>query len=129
VTEASYNSIKEKWYPEVDHYVKDVPTILVGTKVDLREAKAPDPGTGEYKPVSTEMGQKLAKEIGAEHYIEVSAKTNANLSELFQQAVSTVIKLKKQVSEDDGKEEEGPNIVVVNRTVKNKKNRSGCVIL
>jgi Ras-related C3 botulinum toxin substrate 1 len=130
VTEASYNSIKEKWYPEVDHYVKDVPTILVGTKVDLREAKAPDPGTGEFKPVSTEMGQKLAKEIGAERYIEVSAKTNANLQELFQQAVETVSMSKKQTDNDDHtKEDDEPNIVVVNRTVKPKKPRGACVIL
>jgi len=129
VTEASFNSIKEKWYPEVDHYVKDVPTILVGTKVDLREAKAPDPGTGEYKPVSTEMGQKLAKEIGAEHYIEVSAKTNANLKELFQHAVS-IVQGAKRHTEDDGKDDDEPNIVVVNRTAKTKKSsRGGCVLL
>ncbi len=30
----------EKWYPELRHYCKDVPFVLVGTKQDLREDEA-----------------------------------------------------------------------------------------
>lgn len=54
VTEDSFESVKDKWFAEVDHYVKNVPTILVGTKSDLRDEKKPDPSTGEYNPVSDE---------------------------------------------------------------------------
>jgi len=130
VTEASFESIKEKWYPEVDHYVKDVPTILVGTKVDLREAKAPDPGTGEYKPVSTEKGETLAEEINAEKFIEVSAKTGHNLRQLFQDAVAIVIKARKAKSgEEDPKSGDGDiELKVVARGTKEKK-KPGCVLL
>jgi len=130
VTEASFVSIKEKWYPEVDHYVKDVPTILVGTKVDLRESKTVDSSTGEYKPVSTEKGKQLAEEIGAEKFIEVSAKTGHNLKEIFKEAVSIVMKARKLHGGDE--QEKGTEgeveLKVVQRATKQKKNRQ-CVLL
>jgi len=133
VTEASFDSIKEKWYPEVDHYVKDVPTILVGTKVDLREAKAPDPGTGEFKPVSTEKGNRLAEDIGAEKYIEVSAKTGHNLKELFKIAVGIVVETRKlKAGKGDEKSSDGVDgdvqLKVVQRATKQKK-KGPCVLL
>jgi len=129
VTEASFVSIKEKWYPEVDHYVKDVPTILVGTKVDLRESKSPDPGTGEYKPVSTEKGRQLAEEIQAEKFIEVSAKNGHNLKEVFKEAVSIVMKARKLHGGDEQDKGEGEvELKVVERTTKHKKGRQ-CVLL
>jgi len=131
VTEASFDSIKEKWYPEVDHYVKDVPTILVGTKVDLREAKEADPGTGEFKPVSTERGKQLADEIGAEKFIEVSAKTSHNLKELFKEAVGIVQAARKMHAGDEnekGSTEGEVELKVVQRATKQKKNRQ-CVLL
>jgi len=130
VTEASFDSIKEKWYPEVDHYVKDVPTILVGTKVDLRESKSPDPGTGEFKPVSTEKGKQLAEEIGAEKFIEVSAKTGHNLKELFKEAVAIVLAARKLHGGDDPEKggEGEVELRVVQRATKQKKGRQ-CVLL
>jgi GTPase SAR1 family protein len=75
VTESSFESVKEKWSPEVDHYVPDVPTILVGTKADLRDTKTPDPSTGEFAPVSDDQVNSLVKEINARAFIPVSAKT------------------------------------------------------
>jgi len=129
VTESSFDSIKEKWYPEVDHYVKQVPTILVGTKVDLREAKAPDPGTGEFKPVSTEKGRALADEIGAEKFVEVSAKTGENLRELFKEAVSIVVKAHKaRAGGGEEDKEDNVELKVVSRLSKPKK-RGGCLLL
>ena len=41
VNPVSYQNITAKWYKEVIHYCPDVPLILVGTKLDLRE----DPAT------------------------------------------------------------------------------------
>ncbi|KAF1476778.1 Rho-related GTP-binding protein RhoF, partial [Megadyptes antipodes antipodes] len=32
----SYNNILTKWYPEVTHFCKGVPVLLVGCKTDLR---------------------------------------------------------------------------------------------
>eukprot|EP01123_Difflugia_compressa_P004034 TRINITY_DN15374_c0_g1_i1.p1 TRINITY_DN15374_c0_g1~~TRINITY_DN15374_c0_g1_i1.p1 ORF type:complete len:273 (-),score=51.46 TRINITY_DN15374_c0_g1_i1:217-1011(-) len=134
VTEASFESVKDKWYPEVHHYVKDIPTVLVGTKVDLREAKLPDPGTGEFKPVSTEKGKQLADEIEAIEFVEVSAKTGHNLNFLFERAVTIVLSSRKAKSGDidsnddktgaDGEVE----LKVIQRTAKQKKAKQ-CLLL
>ena len=42
-----------QWAPEVKHYIPDVPMMLVGTKVDLREEGAIDPTTGKAEPIDT----------------------------------------------------------------------------
>ena len=35
----SFDNVLEKWHPEVTHYCPKVPIVLVGTKVDMREAE------------------------------------------------------------------------------------------
>jgi len=128
VTESSFDSVREKWYPEVDHYVKDVPTILVGTKSDLRDAKLPDPSTNEYNPVDNEKAQEMANSIGAEKYIEVSAKTGHNLQQLFKDSVAIVLaaRLAQGTSSADKSaakpsEDDVPQLKVISRTQKTKK--------
>ena len=37
VNPASLENVKAKWYPELRHHCPNVPIILVGTKLDLRE--------------------------------------------------------------------------------------------
>jgi small GTP-binding protein len=100
VTASSFHSIKEKWYPEVNHYVPDTPYLLVGTKLDLREEKKPDPSTGEFEPVTPEQAEEMRKQIKAVGYIEVSAKTRKNLDKLFQMAVDIVFQVRREHGED-----------------------------
>eukprot|EP01128_Nolandella_sp_AFSM9_P002164 TRINITY_DN12552_c0_g1_i1.p1 TRINITY_DN12552_c0_g1~~TRINITY_DN12552_c0_g1_i1.p1 ORF type:complete len:290 (-),score=83.56 TRINITY_DN12552_c0_g1_i1:223-1041(-) len=142
VTEASYTSVQDKWYPEVDHYSKNVPTILVGTKVDLRNEGIADPSTGELDPVDTDKGEALADEIGAEKFIEVSAKTGENLKDVFESAVSIVLAARKAqgggsdapkstsagTASADEDSDEGPELKVVQRQKKQKRG-GGCVLL
>ncbi len=67
VNPVSYQNITAKWYKEVIHYCPDVPLILVGTKLDLRD----DPATISklqalgQAPISTAKGQELASKINA----------------------------------------------------------------
>jgi len=100
VTASSLTSVKEKWYPEVNHYVPDTPYILVGTKLDLREDNLPDPSTGESNPVKTTQGEEMKKTIKAVRYVEVSAKTRKNLEKLFQEAVDVVLQVRRSHGED-----------------------------
>ncbi len=34
---ASFENVKEKWFPEVHHHCPGVPCLIVGTQIDLRE--------------------------------------------------------------------------------------------
>ena len=81
----SVQNITAKWYKEVIHYCPDVPLILVGTKLDLRE----DPATISklqslgQAPISTAKGQELASKISAFRYMECSALSQAGLKDVF----------------------------------------------
>jgi len=94
VSQASYDAIRDKWAPEVNHYIHEVPHILVGTKIDLREAQHPDPNSGKFEPITLEMGQAMAKQIKATKYVEVSSKTRQGLEEVFAQAIDLVLEMR-----------------------------------
>lgn len=78
-----------QWYPEIDHHAPNIPIILVGTKLDLRE----DPATLEslrqkrMEPVSYDQALICAKEIKAHKYLECSALTQRNLKSVFDEAI------------------------------------------
>jgi len=102
VSQASYDAIRDKWAPEVNHYIHEVPHILVGTKIDLREAQHPDPNSGKFEPITPDMGQAMAKQIKAAKYVEVSSKTRQGLEEVFAQAIDLVLEMRGIPSKSDG---------------------------
>ncbi|XP_074845748.1 rho-related GTP-binding protein RhoQ isoform X3 [Carettochelys insculpta] len=65
VNPASFQNVKEEWVPELKEYAPNVPFLLVGTQIDLREdLKTLSRLTFvKEKPISMEQGQKLAKEL------------------------------------------------------------------
>jgi len=78
-----------KWHPEVSHHCKNVPIILVGTQVDLREndqtvQKLREKGK---QPLTAEQGEKLKQEIKALKYAECSAKTQHGVKGVFDEAI------------------------------------------
>jgi len=101
VSQASYDAIRDKWAPEVNHYIHEVPHILVGTKIDLREAQHPDPNSGKFEPITPEMGNSMAKQIKASKYVEVSSKTRQGLEEVFAQAIDLVLEMRGISSKSD----------------------------
>jgi len=121
ISQASYDAIKEKWAPEVQHYIASVPHILVGTKIDLREEKHADPNSGKYEPISVEQGQAMCDEIGAVRYMEVSSKTGKGVNEVFKEAVNQALKEREHAvtgsSADSGKRS------------KTKKKKDNCLLL
>merc|ERR1711981_803361 len=35
ISPASFQNVKAKWYPEINHHCPSTPLVLVGTKIDL----------------------------------------------------------------------------------------------
>ena len=92
VDEQSLENTRDKWLPEVQDHLTDVPIFLVGLKADLRDEMADS-------AVPTEKGEALVGEIGATQYWEVSAKAHTNVDELFNAAVSAVLAKRKSESQ------------------------------
>ena len=87
---ASFENVKEKWFPEVHHHCPGVPCLIVGTQVDLRDDPAVQEKLAKQKqrPVQHDAGEKLARELGAVKYVECSALTQKGLKNVFDE-VST----------------------------------------
>ena len=98
VSPSSYKNIKVKWVPEITHHCPKTPFLLVGTKIDLRD----DAGTIEklsknkQKPITQDMGEKLAKELKAVKYVECSALTQKGLINVFDEAVMAALEPPKR---------------------------------
>lgn len=78
-----------QWYPEIEHHAPNVPIILVGTKLDLREDKATleQLRLKRMEPVSYEQALAVSREIRAQKYLECSALTQRNLKSVFDEAI------------------------------------------
>ena len=63
--------------PEITHHCQKTPFLLVGTQIDLRDdaATVEKLAKNKQKPITAEMGEKLAKELKAVKYVECSALT------------------------------------------------------
>ncbi|XP_052218364.1 cdc42 homolog [Dreissena polymorpha] len=90
---ASFENVEKKWRPEVHHYGEQTPFILVGTQVDLRDNyfELQRLQKNRQKPVSYEMGLRLANRVGANCYVECSALTQKGLKAVFDNAILAVI--------------------------------------
>ena len=89
---SSFENVKSKWWPEIQHHAPGVPFILVGTKLDLRSDPETIKKLGEkmQQPVSEQKGNQLAQEIGAWKYVECSALTQGGLKQVFDTAIRCV---------------------------------------
>ncbi|WFD08441.1 hypothetical protein MVES1_003817 [Malassezia vespertilionis] len=100
---ASFENVREKWFPEVHHHCPGVPCLIVGTQVDLRD----DPAVVEklarqkHRSISFEMGERFARELGAVKYVECSALTQKGLKNVFDEAIVAALEppvVRKKVS-------------------------------
>ncbi|CAF0876719.1 unnamed protein product [Didymodactylos carnosus] len=88
----SLENVRDKWLPELSHHNPETPCILVGTQIDLRDDKATLEHLQRlYKqpPITKLQGEKMAKQINAVKYVEVSAKTQSGLKSVFDEAIIT----------------------------------------
>ncbi|KAG5679662.1 hypothetical protein PVAND_009217 [Polypedilum vanderplanki] len=79
----SLERIKSRWIPEIHHYCPNIPIVLVGCKLDLRNNE---------KSTTFKEGREMASEIKALKYFECSALNRTNVMELFNEIISIIQK-------------------------------------
>ncbi|XP_022362945.1 rho-related GTP-binding protein RhoD isoform X3 [Enhydra lutris kenyoni] len=82
-----------EWYPEVSHFCKEVPVIVVGCKTDLRKDKSlvKKLRKNRLEPVTYHRGQEMARSVGAVAYLECSALLRENVHAVFQEAAKVAL--------------------------------------
>ncbi|XP_076454071.1 rho-related protein racD-like [Babylonia areolata] len=94
----SMASVSSQWIYEIRHFCPHVPFMIVGTKMDLRTDEQEMQRLWEkhqQKPITTAEGEQLAASMGAECYMECSAKSGENLNQTMEQAVRLALTKRK----------------------------------
>jgi len=89
VNPASFENVKDKWVPEIQHHCPKVPFLLVGTQADKREDTMEQEklSRNKQKCITEDQGTRLAKELKAVKYVECSALTQKGLKNVFDEAI------------------------------------------
>ncbi|XP_077380673.1 cell division control protein 42 homolog isoform X1 [Festucalex cinctus] len=100
VRPASFRNLSRRWLPEIRRHCPGAPLVLVGTQLDLREDVQVliRLARNRERPVASEEGRQLARQLGAAGFAECSALTQKNLKEAFDSAILASI----QQPQDDG---------------------------
>ncbi|WVW85551.1 GTP-binding protein rhoA [Kwoniella bestiolae CBS 10118] len=101
----SLDNVQEKWISEVLHFCQGLPIILVACKKDLRDDQktVQDLARMNQRPVTRAEGLAVAQKIGAQGYVECSAKTGEGVREVFQTATRHALMSKKSGRSKKGK--------------------------
>ncbi|NXD88164.1 RHOF protein, partial [Halcyon senegalensis] len=89
----SYNNVLTKWYPEVNHFCRGVPVLLVGCKTDLRRdqevlGKLEE---GHVELISYQQANAMARQVHAVSYLECSARHQENIGDIFAKACGAAL--------------------------------------
>jgi small GTP-binding protein len=93
----SLQNVENKWVKEIKENAAGVPFIIVGNKSDLRNDEKM-----KSKCVPMDKGEKLAKKLKAEKYLECSAKTQEGLRDVFDTCIQVVYE--NHVKKNGGKD-------------------------
>jgi len=93
VSMPSFNNVKSKWIPEIQHHAPGVPVILVGTKSDLRNDRETQATLNQknLQMVSAAEANDMVSQIKAVKYIECSALTQEGLKGVFDEAIRAAL--------------------------------------
>ncbi|KAK5852113.1 hypothetical protein PBY51_023612 [Eleginops maclovinus] len=107
----SYENVLIKWHPEVKHFCRDTPVILIGCKTDLRKDKecSRKLKAMNQDPITYGQGEETRQQMNAELYLECSAKHQENVEDVFREATKRTL--------------------AFNRKQKNFKRKKKCVVL
>jgi small GTP-binding protein len=86
----SFDNLKHKWIIELKQNAPNTPFVLVGTKTDLREKYEKD-NDKSVEIINTKKGQKRAKELKAENYVECTSKNPQSVNNVFVEAIRVIM--------------------------------------
>lgn len=91
----SFRNAESRWFKEVKQLAPRTPIVLIGTKLDLRDAESKKRGKGDSQcpggQVTHKEAKKMARKIGAIKYIECSALKQRGYVEVLNEAVRAAI--------------------------------------
>uniref|UniRef100_A0A8D0I1H5 Ras homolog family member F, filopodia associated n=2 Tax=Sus scrofa TaxID=9823 RepID=A0A8D0I1H5_PIG len=89
----SYDNVLIKWFPEVTHFCRGTPTVLIGCKTDLRKDKEQlrKLRAAQLEPITYMQGQSACERIRAALYLECSAKFRENVEDVFREAAKVAL--------------------------------------
>jgi len=80
----SFENVMKRWRKETVCFAKAVPLVVIATKSDLRHTQG-------VQCVSKQQGIDLCRKIGAESFVECSAKKNENVKDAIHEVVRAAI--------------------------------------
>ncbi|XP_037672717.1 rho-related GTP-binding protein RhoF isoform X1 [Choloepus didactylus] len=94
----SFDNVLIKWFPEVTHFCRGTPMVLIGCKTDLRKDKEQlrKLRAAQLEPVTYTQGQSACEQIRAALYLECSAKFRENVEEVFREAARVALRALKK---------------------------------
>ena len=94
----SFENVKHRWKPEIDHHAPGVPFLLVGTKLDLTTdmTTVSKLRSKRLTPISQLQADTLKEGVGAEKSIVCSALTQHGLKQVFEEAIRTALTKKEE---------------------------------
>ncbi|XP_054826052.1 rho-related GTP-binding protein RhoD [Eublepharis macularius] len=94
----SFDNILTKWYPEVMHFCRGIPILLVGCKTDLRKDKVllRRLHQDQQEPITYQKGESLARRLHAVSYLECSAHFQENITNIFTEVSKTALSIMKK---------------------------------
>lgn len=92
---ASFENVREKWIPELNHHCPGARIVLVGTQTDLREDYETILKLAKQNQtfVTVQEATRLAKRVNATAYLECSALTQKGLKNVFDEVVLSSYKV------------------------------------
>ena len=103
---SSFRNIKNKWINELKKYATNVPVIVCGTQIDLRDEN-------DKEHIGKKEGEKMAKELKAKRYVECTSKDYetthnvvlAAIEDYLEREREMIAKVKKQYKKEIEEEE------------------------
>ncbi|KAM7050818.1 rho-related GTP-binding protein RhoF isoform 1-T1 [Molossus nigricans] len=94
----SYDNVLIKWFPEVTHFCRGTPMVLIGCKTDLRKDKEQlrKLRAAQLEPITYMQGMSACQQIQAALYLECSAKFRENVEDVFREAAKVALSALKK---------------------------------